>query len=390
MNRLIFLLLISYFFIPHLSPPILYAAPPVVENVEFEQEGSGMVHIYYDLSDPDGDNKFTVTLSLSNDGGKTFAIEPKSLSGDIGENVTPGERKHIIWNAARDYDRLRGGNFVFKVTAFEATVPKPTEESKISIKGRAPSPTDMILIPAGWFEMGSNDGGSAEKPMHRVYIDAFYIDYYEVTNEQFCRFLNEKGNQEENGGKWLNIDSEDCLIEYSDGKYCPKSDYTNHPVLGISWYGARAYAKWAGKRLPTEAEWEKAARGGLVGKKRPWGDLISHDDANYASYTAGIRLPTGGRDKWERTSPVGSFPPNGYGLYDMAGNVWEWCSDWYDANYYKNSPERNPQGPLSDTYRVIRGGGWMNPAEYIRCSFRYRVAPTYTNPVLGFRCVLSE
>ena len=169
---------------------------------------------------------------------------------------------------------------------------------------------DMVLIPGGEFLMGSNYGGPDETPIHKVYLDAFYIDKYEVTKLQFSEFLNEKGNQEEGGVDWLDTSDEDCLIEYRDGKYQPKSGYENHPVIEVSWFGARAYAEWAGKRLPTEAEWEKAARGGLVGKKYPWGDSIDSSKANYGENVG-------------QTTPVGRYPPNNYGLYDMGGNVWE-------------------------------------------------------------------
>jgi len=194
---------------------------------------------------------------------------------------------------------------------------------------------EMVLISAGEFQMG--DGSIDEKPVHTVYLNAFYMDVYEVTNTQFKKFIDANP-------QWR---KDRISRQYHDGDYLKDwngDNYPNgkgkHPVILVSWYAANAYAEWAGKRLPTEAEWEKAARGGLVGKKYPWGDNISHDYANYSG--------TGGRDQWWKgTAPVGSFSPNGYGLYDMAGNVKEWCLDWYDSDYYSSSPRENPSGPAS-------------------------------------------
>jgi formylglycine-generating enzyme required for sulfatase activity len=247
----------------------------------------------------------------------------------------------------------------------------------------------MVLIPAGEFSMGDhfNEGMIDEKPVHTVYLDDFYIDAYEVTNAQYAQFLNRYGkNTDAAGHELLEIGS----IEKVGNTYKPKLGYENHPVTYVSWYGAAAYAQFYGKRLPTEAEWEKAARGGLVGKRYPWGDNITHDDANYDG--------TGGKDKWNETSPVGSFAPNGYGLYDMAGNVWEWCADEYDSGYYSKSPRNNPKGPgvvitfknndftNVNTRRVLRGGTWDNYPLYLRCAIRRLNEPTYTNFSLGFRC----
>ena len=235
---------------------------------------------------------------------------------------------------------------------------------------------DMVLIPAGEFLMSSTDGEPYEKPIHKVYLDAYYIDKYEVTNEKFCQFLNEKGNQEEDEFPWLNMRSNYCLIEYTtDGKYQPKPDYENYPVVMVTWYGARAYTEWAGKRLLTEAEWEKAAKGGLVEKKYPWAD--NSIDPSKANYGRNIG----------RTTPVGSYPPNNYGLYDMAGNVWEWCSDWYDENYYENSPSENPLGPSEGSLRVNRSGSWFHAGEYCTSASRYFNHPVYCHFFVGFRLV---
>jgi len=215
----------------------------------------------------------------------------------------------------------------------------------------------MVLIPAGSFLMGDafNEGNSSERPVHEVYLDAFYMDIYEVTNAQYAAF--------------------DPTHTYPVGK-------ENHPVTHVSWYGAMAYAQWAGKRLPTEAEWEKAARGGLVSKRYPWGDEVTGYEGNfyYPSY-----------DPNADTTPVGSYAPNGYGLYDMGGNVWEWCEDWYDASYYAASPTTNPQGPSSGTVHVLRGGSWCDNEGLLRVAYRgFFGNATYPGIDVGFRCVSSQ
>ena len=265
----------------------------------------------------------------------------------------------------------------------------------------------MVLISAGEFLMGSSEGPGYERPAHKIHLDAYYIDKYEVTNAQFCEFLNEKGDQialsedyekyqdpedgttvvvrplalvyqrKEGGIPWLNMETRYCQIEYNDGEYQPMSGYENHPVVGVSWYAAKVYAEWAGKRLPTEAEWEKAARGDLEEKQYPWGDSIDSTKANYDENVG-------------HTTPVDSYDPNDYGLYNMAGNVGEWCSDWYGKNYYAKSPAKNPQGPNSGSHRLVRGGSWQRSASNLRCAARMAYSPHTTDYDLGFRCAKSS
>jgi len=256
---------------------------------------------------------------------------------------------------------LDKGDFVFQMPKNELT----------TIIGK--DGAEMVLIPAGEFQMGSNES-SNEKPVHTVYLDAFYIDKYEVTNAQYRKFVKAIGRKEPDGYSFVNGTWQNGFKPWSDSNF--KGD--NQPVVCVSWNDAKAYADWIGKRLPTEAEWEKAARGGLVGKKYPWGDILTHDDANYTG--------TGGKDIWTFTSPVGSFKPNGYGLYDMAGNVWEWCADWYGSNYHATSPKSNPAGSASGSSRVLRGGSWLDNDDRLRVAFRNDSGPPALYGIIGFRC----
>ena len=229
---------------------------------------------------------------------------------------------------------------------------KSSKVDKTSITIPNKDDVEMVLIPAGEFIMGDED----EKTAHSVHLDVYYIDKYPVTNARYKSFMEATGHP--------------APLYLDDVRF----NQPNHPVVGVSWNDANAYAKWAEKRLPTEAEWEKAVRGGLIGKKYPWGD--EPPDRTLANF--------GGNERG--TTPVGKYPPNGFGLYDMSGNVYNWCADGYRWDYYKNSPRNNPQGPEGG-HRVTRGGSWRRIEYYLRCSSRYDIfmyARSYVD--VGFRC----
>lgn len=235
---------------------------------------------------------------------------------------------------------------------------------------------NMVLIPAGTFKMGNNGGADDERPEHTVYLNAFYIDKYEVTNVQYKQFCDATGRGYPG----------DPIFGYL-------ANYPNYPVLNVSYQDAIDYAQWRGKRLPTEAEWEKAARGGLSGGKYPWGNeepaSVKCNYIDCSGLPGVIKLSF-----WNEHGPmpVGSFPPNNYGLFEMAGNVYEWCNDFYDPAYYANSPADNPHGPQYGQMHILRGGSWFNYAPALECSDRGKALPNgrdYDNGV-GFRCAMSQ
>ena len=265
------------------------------------------------------------------------------------------------------------------VTFLIALISKQSSTSFLTFSG-------MTIIHAGEFQMGSNDPEAEddEQPVHIVYLDAFYIDQYEVTNAQYKQFTDAN----------LLWQKDHIPNQYHDGDYLKHwagNNYPegkeNHPVVYISWYAAMAYAEWTGKRLPTEAEWEKAARGGLLDQKYPWGNSIDPSKANYSGEVGD-------------TTPIGNYPPNAYGLYDMVGNAWEWCLDLYETDFYTRSSLQNPIAGESLTNitktfrtvkspRVLRSGYWNNPPIFIRTADRYKRYPGSTHRGSGFRCVMS-
>jgi len=309
------------------------------------------------------------------------------------------------------------------------------------LTGGACIPGDMEYIPGGEFQMGDyfDDYPSStnpEKPQHLVFVDAFLMAPHEVTNQQYVEFLNNAF-----AANLIEVKADNIVYKKATAyAYCDTYDSThnsrigftgtqfmivsldkaNHPVTNVRWYGAVAYCNWRseqlgkelcynptsftpdlskhGYRLPTEAEWEVAARGGPVNKRFPWGDTISHSQANYharpAYYTIYDVSPTEGYHpayavgNMPYTAPVGSFSANGYDLFDMAGNVREWCNDWYHGAYYSSSPYHNPPGPASGPYHVFRGGAWSIDAYGCRVANR-GLDPTPRAGTLGFRFVLD-
>jgi formylglycine-generating enzyme required for sulfatase activity len=249
----------------------------------------------------------------------------------------------------------------------------------------------QVYVPGGTFWMGSEEGDSNEQPVHSVTLDSFWIDQTEVTNAQFAAFLNDRGNQEENGVTWLNLRHSDSQIEQSGEVFQPLSGYANYPAVEVSWYGAAAYCQWAGGRLPTEAEWEYAACGPEE-HIYPWGNTFDGARLNYCDVNCPLDhwRDTSYDDGYARSAPVGSYQDGAswVGALDMAGNVYEWVGDRYGP--YARGRQVNPAGPSSGGTCVLRGGSWLDHfPEYTRCTYRFGAGPHYSNPGIGFRCVSS-
>ncbi|MCK5055530.1 MAG: SUMF1/EgtB/PvdO family nonheme iron enzyme, partial [Candidatus Aminicenantes bacterium] len=244
-----------------------------------------------------------------------------------------------------------------------------------------PVPENMIKVEKGEFIRGSDAGRKREKPVRTIYLDAYMIGKYPVTNEEYKNFIDDGGYANEDfwtpeGWQWKEKEKIRESLFWHDRKW----NGPNFPVVGVSWYEACAYVEWLSHktgekyRLPTEAEWEKAARG-EDGRTYPWGEGIDKNKCNYDE--TGLN----------RTGPVGIFPDgkSPYGCFDMAGNVWEWCSDWHDEKYYKKSPDKNPEGPATGVLRVLRGGDWVNDASHVRAAYRDRDVPSSRWYDIGFR-----
>jgi formylglycine-generating enzyme required for sulfatase activity len=235
----------------------------------------------------------------------------------------------------------------------------------------------LVLIPAGEFLMGTllsnRDGGKDEYPARQVFLDAFYLDVYEITNARYLSFIQATGHRAPEHPR-------DKTLTLWQGGTVPEA-FSDHPVVNVDWDDAHAYCAWAGRRLPTEAEWERAARG-PTGRRFPWGDAEP------------TRLLANYLNQWRNgggLEPVGSHPKGAgpEGVQDLQGNVWEWVADWYDPRYYEKGPSRNPQGASHGRRKVIRGSGWESEAPLLRSAHRLSSDPKNRNHSLGFRCAMT-
>lgn len=345
-----------------------------------------LIEIRYDLS-ADGWSTVAVKLEVSTDGGSSWTLPAGKIQGDLGEQVTPGSGKKMLWVPA-------GGQ---------------TLDSRLRLRILADE--GFALIPAARYSIGRVQGDSdSDAPPVFVKLSDFHIQKTETTQAQWDEVR-----------AWA---MKNGYVDLAAGA----GKAADHPVYGVSWFDvvkwcnarsekdgltpcyqaggsvfrsgiAEPSVDWKanGYRLPTEAEWEVAARGGAKGKRFPWGtETIQHTDANYWANAAAFPYDKsrcqvytfhpayeGGSKPF--TAPVGSFAANGYGLHDMAGNVWEWCWDWYDSGSYKGSVA-DPSGPAAGEKRVLRGGSWGTSANRARCSFRYSAIPSFTDSGGGFRC----
>jgi len=264
--------------------------------------------------------------------------------------------------------------------------------------------SEMVHLKGGTFKMGTSEGFPYEAPVHEVQIKGFWMDRHEVTNSEFERFVLATGYRTEAeriGWSGVFIPSQhDWAAEkgadwrHPEGPSSSIRTRMDHPVVHVSWNDAMAYGKWKGKRLPTEAEFEYALRGGRDQWEYSWGNEFQPKGRWMANTWQG-EFPNKdmGWDGFQGTSPVGSFEPNSFGLYDLAGNVWEWCADWYAPDYYAKSPRLDPSGPSTGTERVLRGGSWLCSSNYCvgyRAAARNKSAPDSGLNNTGFRCARGE
>jgi formylglycine-generating enzyme required for sulfatase activity len=314
-----------------------------------------------------------------------------SLIQNIGgrEIATPTQtnRAAVVAQSTPTSTRTTSTPTLTNPTSTATTLPF-TPTSEYTIGSTMTSPKDsmtLLYVPAGDFTMGSDDGDDDEKPAHTIYLDTFWIDQTEVTNAMYAMCVGDDECDPPNSTRSLSRDG-----------YYGNNQFDNFPVIYASWNDANAYCSWADRRLPTEAEWEKAAswdEKNQLKHKYPWGDDFIANLLNFCDKSCSFNhTDTNWDDGYSDTSPVGNYL-NGasfYGALDMAGNVWEWVSDWYDSSFYNNSPPSNPQGPASGQKRILRGGSWFDDFSIVHSFSRLPVEPSTSFYHFGIRCARSE
>jgi formylglycine-generating enzyme required for sulfatase activity len=288
--------------------------------------------------------------------------------------------QRLLWRA--------GAPGVLLMPLFLAAQPAGSEFEPGAVRVESRTSLEYVWVPAGTFQMGcvpdDRDCTTDELPRHRVTLSkGFWIGKTEVPFKAFQQFTRKTPHRlppepKATPFRTLSGRRDNIAKEFRPGP----GKKEDQPIVNVTWDEAAAFCEFSGGRLPSEAEWEYAARGGKPDAIYPNGPTIRREDANYGS--------VGGNDLWQYAAPVASFPANGYGLHDMAGNVWEWCSDWMDEDYYRTSPERDPQGPQSGVARAARGGSWGFGPKYLRSSIRVRAAPQDRSEDMGFRCVMEK
>jgi formylglycine-generating enzyme len=356
------------------SPRIVSAQPVTVEQID------DTVNVYFTVNSWRPGDVCKVNLLVSSDGGLTYQITPRLVKG-MDRAIKVGTPQKLSWVPLEENVELEGDKYMFDIHC---------ELLRLS------DMVDFLEIPGGTFLMGDDSTGTPvdEQPAHPVGVGAFEISQYEVTNRQYLKFLTEYKSDVVKDGEFA---GEPMIVETDNGlrmlhdKWTADGGFEDYPVRNVTWYGANEFCRHYGYRLPTEAEWEFVARVG--GKKVQFGtgkDIADPNDMNY--YPAGDSVFASGElARWgPRLSRVGMYPPNGLGVYDMSGNVWEWCQDWYSDRYYaklKDSYKANPAGPWFGIRKVIRGGGFGNRESALRAAERSCMPPWKTNIDIGFRAV---
>jgi sulfatase modifying factor 1 len=338
------------------------------------------VKISYDLWGGYDQESYLIEMDVSNDGGSNFRILPRLAQGDIGYGIKRGYGKRIWWEPLKEGIELVGDNFKFRL--------------KLSVPGSSPS-IEFVKVTGGTFKIGDEfeEGDYDERMILPITLDDFEISKFEITNAQYSAFLESYGSDEVKSGEYQGeklIYENDKGLKYLQGKWSPAIGYDNFPVVCVTWYGAIEFCNYYHYRLPTEAEWEYAAR--EEGKEIKFGNGKNIPNLKEINYN-----PNESQTSIDRSAnnlnigsqqSVGAYAPNILGLFQMSGNVWEWCLDWYAFNY-DSTKTKNPTGPWLGRYKVLRGGSFDNNSKAVRTTERTFLSPHRFSMDVGFRVARS-